>query len=733
MNNIRILCILLLFLPHGSLEAQNDGELTRLCFEAAKRKNVEGYSAVCQYLYTIEEYPEVLLVYADSIRQLAIRDKSLNAFLEYYSWSGEAYFMKGDFSGGFDWKRKALVLAERTKQMGDAVAICSDIGYYYNVATRYDSARYYLKKGIYIAENMPERSNQYLTMLTNYASSFLFEGKTDSALVHTLKVKEQSFLEKDTAMLIENLNQLGAIYRRKKNLDACIRYFEQALSLCEAQGNFGIAAYIYGNIATVYSEWKRPKDAIPFSEKALKYALKLGTPQMIGICYVNLGAILCNIEGKREESIATLRKALPVLQKVNNERRLCEAYNHLTNAFRKLGQTDSAMVYLRKLDGLVGELKTDVERFRYYEAKAPLLQANRRFMEAISYYHKMIDLIDHGIYDTKDYDYFLNLSVCYHAIHDDASAYKHLQKAYALRDSANNRKYAEHLSDFSVKYQTKEKELEIVTLKREQLEQETYMLRHRIIVGSVISLLVILLLGLLYARQRQRARIVLLASAASEKEHQFVELQKETELRLTRKYIDGLESERGRMATELHDDVCNSLLALEMNIRTISAEESPGLGEQLDLLSNTRERVRTLSHELMPPAFQYATLDEMLADYVLHLSLPENMHAEYHSTEGVDWNSVPKLIGFECYRIVQEAVSNAVKYAGSACVRVNLALENNNLSILVTDDGKGFDMSRKTKGIGLRTIWQRAETIGAKVELTSAPGEGTRLKVNVLI
>lgn len=249
----------------------------------------------------------------------------------------------------------------------------------------------------------------------------------------------------------------------------------------------------------------------------------------------------------------------------------------------------------------------------------------------------------------------------------------------------------------------------------------------------MISLLVILLLGLLYARQRQRARIVLLASAASEKEHQFVELQKETELRLTRKYIDGLESERGRMATELHDDVCNSLLALEMNIRTISAEESPELGEQLDLLSNTRERVRTLSHELMPPAFQYATLDEMLADYVLHLSLPENMHAEYHSTEGVDWNCVPKLIGFECYRIVQEAVSNAVKYAGSACVRVNLALENNNLSILVTDDGKGFDMSKKTKGIGLRTIWQRAETIGAKVELTSAPGEGTRLKVNVLI
>ena len=152
-------------------------------------------------------------------------------------------------------------------------------------------------------------------------------------------------------------------------------------------------------------------------------------------------------------------------------------------------------------------------------------------------------------------------------------------------DSAFHTEQTEQLSEYSVKYQTKEKELEIVTLRQEQLEQETYMLRHRIIVGSVISLLGILLLGSLYARQRQRARIAVLSNAANEKEREFLELQKETEQRLTRKYIDGLESERERMATELHDDVCNSLLALEMNIRTISGEESSDLSEQLGLFT----------------------------------------------------------------------------------------------------------------------------------------------------
>ena len=195
-----------------------------------------------------------------------------------------------------------------------------------------------------------------------------------------------------------------------------------------------------------------------------------------------------------------------------------------------------------------------------------------------------------GYKDARDYEHYKRLAECYLAVNNSSQAYEYLTQAYALRDSAFHTEQTEQLSEYSVKYQTKEKELEIVTLRQEQLEQETYMLRHRIIVGSVISLLGILLLGSLYARQRQRARIAVLANAANEKEREFLELQKETEQRLTRKYIDGLESERERMATELHDDVCNSLLALEMNIRTISGEESSDLSEQLGLLSNTRER-----------------------------------------------------------------------------------------------------------------------------------------------
>lgn len=733
MRLIKTLCMLLLFLQAGNLQARKADELYALRCKAAVDKDLAGYSAVCHYLYSKEENPDLLSLYADSILQLGLRDKSTDCFIEYYAWRSEAAFIRGDFAEGYALKRKAISLAEKGKK-ADYIADCSsDMGYYFNVDARYDSARHYFRKGMEVSEHRSEMGDKYRTMLTNYASSFLLEGKTDSALIYTLQAEKRSTMDRDTAMLIENLNQLGTIYRRKKDLEHCIASFEKALRLCEAQNNFRTAAYIYGNIATAYCDWKRPADAISFSEKAVEYALKLGNRQMIGICYVNLGAIQCNVASMREEGIATLLKAVPVLEEVNNRRRLCEAYSYLANAFRMKGRQDTAMAYLDRLDKLAGELKTDVEHYRYYRVKAPLTQANGQYNKAADYYLRMIKMLQGGYRDTQDYESYKGLSECYRALHKDAMAYDYLKKAYVLRDSSFHKEYTEQLSDYSVKYQTKEKELEIVRLRQHELERKAESAKRREQFGIVLGLLVLALFAMVYARQRQKVHIARLAGAAAEKERQFLELQKETEHRLACKYIDGLESERQRMATELHDDVCNNLLALEMNVRSLPEVENGTMDEQLGQLESIRQRLRNMSHELMPPAFQYATIDEMLSDYILHLNLPGGMKAEYFSTEGVDWHKIPQEIGFEFYRIVQEAVSNALKYSSASLVRVSLEWEAGQLSVQVVDDGKGFEPNKKTGGAGLRTMLQRADAVGAKVELNSGTGNGVQLKVTVLV
>ena len=111
MKIIKVLCILSFFLFQADLWAADEGRLLELRRLAAEKKTMESYADVCAYLSSIERYPELLSLYADSIRQLAVRDKSLAAFREYYAWKGEACFVDGDYDAGFRWKRKALDLA----------------------------------------------------------------------------------------------------------------------------------------------------------------------------------------------------------------------------------------------------------------------------------------------------------------------------------------------------------------------------------------------------------------------------------------------------------------------------------------------------------------------------------------------------------------------------------------------------------------------------------------------
>lgn len=735
MKKITVFLLLFFALINGkTIYAENN--LDSLRQKASQSQTALSYIAVCEHLYDTEENADLLILYADSIRLCALKQNTPNYLADSYAWKSEGYFMKGDFEQGFMLKRKAIQLYEKLPKEPDTteclVSSYSDMGYYFNVSAGYDSARYYFQKGMQLSNNASDLSAHYRTMLTNYASSFLYEGKTDSALVYTIRAQKRSEQDKDTAMLIENLNQIGAIYRKQKKLDDCIDTFTKAIQLCEAQKNYRTAAFIYGNIAALCSEWKRPKEAIIFSKKALQYAQDIDNPSMIGICYSNLGTILCKEKKHRQEGLTILEeKAIPMLKKSGNIRLLCQTYQCLAVTNQQIGKTESALQYIQNLDQIASALQTDSERYRYYQAKATVLQANNHYREASNYFHKMTEMLGKGYKDPTDYTLYQQMAICSANLKDYSTAYHSLEKAYQLRDSAFQKENTEQISDFSVKYQTQEKELQIMEMKQKQLQQEAMILHTRIVVAIAILCLLTILFIVLYKRQRQKRFIAEIARSAEEKERQYLTLQKETELRLTRKYIDGLETERERLATELHDDVCNSLMALEMQIRTQYNEQKLPVPTTIETLAKIRNRVRTVSHELMPPVFQYTTLDEMLEDFISHLDLPGNTKVGYQSTPDTDWNSIPPEIGFEFYRTAQEAINNAIKYASAHSISVELKFENNQLSLTIGDNGKGFDIKKKTKGIGLRTIAQRIQSIKGTFELTSHMGTGTKIVAKI--
>lgn len=231
-------------------------------------------------------------------------------------------------------------------------------------------------------------------------------------------------------------------------------------------------------------------------------------------------------------------------------------------------------------------------------------------------------------------------------------------------------------------------------LRQAEEEQEAvYAQRHqsrvRLITSSLIGVLIIFACYVLWIQYRRKR------------------MQEEVEHQMGERFIEGMESERNRLARELHDGISNQLLAVEMKL------ESDGPTDQARrLLAESRERVRHVSHELMPPEFSHHTLDELLAQYVNSVNGAHSSDITYQSTpENAIWSDIPSDAAFEAYRITQEAIGNALKHAGASTIAVGMKKEDASITITIADNGTRPDIATSADGIGSRTMLQRAQTI----------------------
>lgn len=183
------------------------------------------------------------------------------------------------------------------------------------------------------------------------------------------------------------------------------------------------------------------------------------------------------------------------------------------------------------------------------------------------------------------------------------------------------------------------------------------------------------------------------------------------------------------MSSELHDGVCNDLLAIQMNIRQEKSAESTA-----KLIEKCRVDVRRISHELMPPEFAYASIDEVVRYFVKNqadANKPKILITYASENQGINWNEVPDNVSLEIYRIVQEAVGNAVKHSGADEIKVIMTMNGEELVLEISDNGNFKSGSKK--GLGLESIRRRAAAIGGNLEIFTHEKSGTTVKLSVKI
>ena len=209
---------------------------------------------------------------------------------------------------------------------------------------------------------------------------------------------------------------------------------------------------------------------------------------------------------------------------------------------------------------------------------------------------------------------------------------------------------------------------------------------------------------------------------------------------LTRRLMDAEEQERKRLGRELHDQVGANLSALLLGLALVRSEvpheEASLLGKRLadfeSILHDTMKHVRDVLSDLRPTALDELGLLSALRHQAAVLTARTGVCFSVHGTE-----PSPRLRP-ECeialYRIAQEAWSNVLKHADATRVTVTLVERSNSLSMLIEDDGKGFEPADRVPGLptlGLTTMRERAEAIGAVIELDAAPGAGVHLSLHL--
>lgn len=211
---------------------------------------------------------------------------------------------------------------------------------------------------------------------------------------------------------------------------------------------------------------------------------------------------------------------------------------------------------------------------------------------------------------------------------------------------------------------------------------------------------------------------------------------------ISSKIVENQEKEQNRIAKEIHDGIGQMLTGLKFSLESINLEDPEKSAQKIEYLKKLSldiiKGVRTATFNLMPPELNDHGIVPSLTKLIQELSKLTGKEILFYNKTNFD-QRLDSLIEINIYRLIQEAVNNAIKYANSTHIIVQLSHSESLLSITIDDNGKGFDIVDVEKkrnsesGMGILFMKERIQYINGRVFINSILNEGTRITFNIPI
>jgi signal transduction histidine kinase len=207
---------------------------------------------------------------------------------------------------------------------------------------------------------------------------------------------------------------------------------------------------------------------------------------------------------------------------------------------------------------------------------------------------------------------------------------------------------------------------------------------------------------------------------------------------MSRRLIEAQEQERSRIARELHDDI-NQRLALVVigldrqarDLLSTTKEMRSAVGEAIEQISDLSSDIHIMSHRLHSSKLDTVGLAAAAAGFCQELSKQQSVEVDYQC-DGIAMK-LPETVALCMFRVLQEALQNAIKHSGAKHFKVSLEECTNQIALTICDAGRGFNPAEalKGRGLGLASMTERLKLVGGELLIDAAPERGTTIRAFV--
>ena len=591
------------------------------------------------------------------------------------------YYYLNHFKESFEVCNKVLQLSIIAS---DSIGIARSYNYmgdsYEN--SKRDSAYYYYHKAerLYRLINKNEMAGK---MLFNKSYLLFFEGNYIESEIIVSKALQLLIDSRDYQLVFSSYNLIASDFEKLEEYNDALKYYLLAQEILnelkkedndfDIKNNYKVSLSV--NISSVYEKQFQYSKAANELESVLSEDLKQKWPKDYATVIGNLGYVKTKL-GHLQEGEAMMKQALSLSRKSGVESSIVYKLHNLGKYYVDSKDTLHAIRYLKESLQLAEKLKSTDD-----------VKINLQLLSTI-------DKANTSYYDKR-----------YITVSDSLTKVQR----------KNRNKYAR------IEYETA-----VVEDANKELNSKNLYL----IFGVVV---LVAALGVRYVIGQRK-------EIAYRKQLQAAELELFDLMRSSQVALNSArEEEQNRISRELHDNVMNKLYGTRLQLGMLNSPSIPDVEvkrlEQIDVLQTIEQDIRAISHDLhtdvVASHFDYPVL---LAQCVQQLSATTQTNLHLDCAAGIDWEAVSGLVKITLYRMVQEALSNVVKYAAATDCHITIGQSDSSTVFLtVSDTGKGFDLATASSGIGLKNMRDRARLVKADFRIESVIGQGTRIECKFVI